>query len=60
MLKNYLRIAFRNLKKNVVFSFINITGLTLGITSALLIFSFVKFELSVDAFHKDPQNIYHE
>jgi len=58
MLKNYLIIAYRNIKKHSVFSYINIFGLTLGIACALLIFSFVKYELSIDSFHKDPQNIY--
>jgi len=58
MLKNYLKIAFRNIKKHFGFSFINIFGLTLGIACALLIFSFVKYELSIDSFHKDSQTIY--
>jgi len=58
MFKNYIKIVFRGLKKNVVFSFINISGLTLGITCALLIFSFVKYELSVDSFHNEVENIY--
>jgi predicted permease len=58
MILSYLKIAFRNIKKHFVFSFINILGLTIGITCALLIFSFVKYELSIDSFHKDPGTIY--
>ncbi|HTQ65367.1 MAG TPA: ABC transporter permease [Puia sp.] len=58
MLKNYLRIAFRNLWKHRVFSFINILGLTVGMTAFFLIFSYVKFELSYDSFHSKADRIY--
>ena len=58
MLKNYFRIAWRNLMKNKVFSFINIIGLTIGITSFLLIALYVFDELTFDRFHKNADNIY--
>ena len=58
MFKNYLKIAVRNLRKNIGFSFINIFGLAIGIACSLLIFLFVKNELSYDAFHKNSHNIY--
>jgi putative ABC transport system permease protein len=58
MLKNYLKIAWRNLMKNKVFSFINITGLTIGITVCLMIFLFIMNEFSVDRFHKNANLIY--
>lgn len=58
MLKNYIKVALRNLWKNLGFSFINIFGLAIGIACSLLIFLFVKDELSYDKFHKDPGNIY--
>ena len=58
MFNNYVKITYRNTKKHAVFSSINILGLTLGIACALLIFSFVKYELSIDSFHKDPQTIF--
>jgi putative ABC transport system permease protein len=58
MLKNYLKIAFRNLLKNKGFSFINIFGLAIGITCCLLIMLFVQDELSYDRFHKNSDNIY--
>ena len=58
MLKNYLKIAWRNLMKNKVFSFINITGLTIGITVCLMIFLFIMNEFSVDRFHKNKDLIY--
>ncbi|MGN6532659.1 MAG: ABC transporter permease [Ginsengibacter sp.] len=58
MLKNYFKIAFRNLWKNKVFSFINIMGLTVGMTACFLIFLYVKFELSYDSFHTKADRIY--
>jgi putative ABC transport system permease protein len=58
MLKSYLKIAWRNLMKNKVFSFINITGLTIGITVCMMIFLFIMNEFSVDNFHKNGDLIY--
>lgn len=58
MLKNYFKIAFRNLWKNKAFSAINISGLALGLTCSILIFLWVKDEYSVDAFHKNRNRIY--
>ncbi len=58
MIKNYFKIAFRNLWKNKVFSFINIMGLTVGMTACFLIFLYVKFELSYDSFHTKADHIY--
>ncbi|HEU5052167.1 MAG TPA: ABC transporter permease, partial [Hanamia sp.] len=58
MVKNYFKIAFRNLWKNKVFSFINLMGLTVGMTACFLIFLYVKFELSYDAFNTKADRIY--
>lgn len=58
MLKNYLKIALRNLWKHKVFSFINITGLAVGMTACFLIFLYVHFELSYDTFHSKADRIY--
>jgi putative ABC transport system permease protein len=58
MLKNYFKIAFRNLWRHRVFSFINIMGLTVGMTACLLIFLYVRFELSYDKFHSKADRIY--
>ncbi|MFC1726565.1 ABC transporter permease [candidate division KSB1 bacterium] len=58
MLKNYLKIAFRNIKKQKTYSFINIFGLAGGIACCLLIFLFVRFELSYDKFHKNADRTY--
>jgi len=58
MLRNYLKIAFRNLSKNKAFSIINIAGLALGLTCCLLITMYVVDELSYDKFHENAENIY--
>jgi len=58
MLSNYLKIAFRNLKKTKLFSLINILGLSIGISSCLLIWHYVNFEKSYDQFHPDSDRIY--
>lgn len=58
MLKNYFKIAFRNLWRHRIFSFINIMGLTVGMTACLLIFLYVRFELSYDRFHSKAERIY--
>ena len=58
MFKNYLKIAWRNLMKNKVFSFINILGLTIGITVCMMIYLFIINEFSVDKFHQNGKNIY--
>ncbi|MDP3473862.1 MAG: ABC transporter permease, partial [Algoriphagus sp.] len=50
MFKNYLKIAYRNLVKNKVYSAINIFGLTLGFVCCILIMLYVKNELSYDKF----------
>lgn len=56
MIRNYLKIAFRNLFRNKVYSFINIAGLAMGIAAFLLILEYVSFEKSINQFHKDlPQ-----
>ena len=58
MLRNYFRIAFRNLMKHKTFSFINILGLTIGIAVCMMIFLFIMNEFNVDNFHKDGDRIY--
>lgn len=58
MLKNYLKIAVRNLFKHKLYSFINIFGLSIGITCCLLIFLFVKHELSFNDFQQNSENIF--
>lgn len=58
MIKNYLKIAFRNLWRHRGFSFINILGLAVGMTAFFLIFLYVSLELSYDSFHKKAERIY--
>ena len=58
MLKNYFKTAWRNLMKSKVFSFINILGLTIGITVCMMIYLFIMNEFSVDNFHKNGDHIY--
>ena len=58
MLKNYFKIALRNLWKNKTYSFINILGLTLGLVCFLLIALYVFDELTYDGFHKKASDIY--
>lgn len=57
MIKNYLKIAFRNLAKNKVSSFINIGGLAVGMAVAILIGLWVYDELSFDKYHKNYDRI---
>ena len=52
MWKNYLKIAYRNLQKNKIFSLINILGLAIGMAACLLILQYVSFELSYDDFRR--------
>lgn len=58
MLKNYLSVLVRNLQKNPVYSFINISGLAIGITCSLLILLWVFDELSYDRFHPKSDRLY--
>ena len=58
MLKNYLKIAVRNLKRYKGYSLINIAGLALGLSCFLLIMLYVRFELSYDTFHENRARIY--
>lgn len=58
MFSNYLKIAFRNLLRNKAFSFINISGLVLGMASAMLILLWVQYEISYDRFHHNPERLY--
>lgn len=58
MLKNYLTVALRNIKKNVGFSFINLTGLAVGLACCILIILWVQDELSYDRFHANKNQLY--
>ncbi|TMI87518.1 MAG: FtsX-like permease family protein [Bacteroidetes bacterium] len=58
MIKNYLKVAWRNLVKNKVFSFINIFGLSVGLTCCMLITVYIYNELSYDKYHKNINGLY--
>jgi len=58
MLKNYLKVALRNLSRTKIFSLINITGLAIGMAGTLMILMYVTNELSYENFHKNRKQIY--
>jgi putative ABC transport system permease protein len=58
MFKNYLKITWRNLAKQKIYSTINISGLAVGLAGAILTFLFVQHELSYDRFHINTDNLY--
>lgn len=58
MLKNYLKIAWRSLSRSKWVGAINILGLTIGITAALLLFVVIEYELSYDTYQKNYNHIY--
>jgi putative ABC transport system permease protein len=58
MIKNFFKIAWRNLLRNKGFSFINISGLAVGMAAAVLILLWIQHELSYDQFHEKKARIY--
>jgi putative ABC transport system permease protein len=58
MIKNYFKIAFRNLSRNKAFSFINIFGLAVGLATCLLIMLYIFDESRYDKHHKDGDRIF--
>ena len=58
MIKNYIKIAFRNFWRNKLTSFINLVGLSLGLAACILITMYVSHEKSYDSFHKDSKRIF--
>jgi len=58
MIKSYFKIAFRNLQRNKIYSFINVFGLSMGLACSMLILLYLRDETSFDKFHKNVNNIY--
>jgi putative ABC transport system permease protein len=58
MLKNYFRMAWRNLMKNKIFSFINCIGLSIGLTCCMLIVLYLYHQLSYDTYHSNIKRLY--
>src|SRR5690606_3328797 len=58
MFRNYLKIAWRTIWKNKVFSMINVIGLSIGLSSAFVVGAIVYYDMTFDKFHADGQRIY--
>src|SRR3954469_9033480 len=58
MIRNYLKIALRHIRKNKGFSLLNILGLSLGLTCAILILIWIQDEVSYNKFHKKYDVLY--
>ena len=58
MWRNFFTVAFRNISNNKVFTLINVSGLAIGLASAILIMLFIFKELSFDRFNVNKQRIY--
>jgi len=58
MIQNYLKIAFRNIKRHKGYSILNISGLTIGFACFIFIFLFIRYELSFDQQHTNADRIY--
>jgi putative ABC transport system permease protein len=58
MFSNHIKVAWRNIKRNKLFSFINVVGLTSGLTCFLLIALYIVDEITFDSFHKSAADIY--
>lgn len=59
MIRNYIKVAFRNIARHKSFSFLNVFGLAIGIAACLLLFMVVKYEMSYDQFLPGHENVYH-
>src|ERR1700743_1760740 len=58
MIKNYFKIAFRGFWRHKLFTLINVIGLSIGISAALVIYLIVHYDFTFDKFHKDGDRIY--
>ncbi len=58
MFSHYLKITLRNIARQKGYAFINITGLAIGLVCAILIFIWIRDEVSVDKFHDNVENLY--
>jgi len=58
MIKNYIKVAFRNFQRQAAFTALNVIGLTVGMAASLLILQYVKYEKSFDTFHSRSEDIY--
>ena len=58
MIKNFIKTAWRNLKGNKIFSFINVFGLSVGLTGCMLISAYLYQELTYDTYPVNSKQIY--
>src|ERR1700754_1069209 len=58
MIKNYFKVAFRNIIRHKAYSAINISGLAIGMACSILILLWVRNELSYDRFHTNANQVY--
>ena len=58
MLQNYIKVAFRNLRRNKLYAGLNILGLSIGLGSFFIIYLFLQNELAYDQFHEKKDRIY--
>ena len=58
MIKNYFKVALRNIKKIKFYSFVNILGLAIGLACCFLIFLYAQYEFGYDRFHENADQIY--
>ncbi|HEY4324263.1 MAG TPA: ABC transporter permease [Mucilaginibacter sp.] len=58
MIKNYLKVAWRNIYRNKVYTAVNVFGLALGICACIVIYLITSYEFSFDNFHPDKERIY--
>ena len=58
MLKHFLKITFSSIRENVINTLITLFGLSIGLTCTIIIALWVKYELSYDRFHENPQDLY--
>src|ERR1700753_804676 len=58
MIRNYFKVAFRNFRRHKLFTLINIVGLSIGISAAVVIYLIAHFDLTFDKFYPDGDRIY--
>lgn len=58
MFRNYLKVALRTVKRQKIYSFINILGLAIGIACCLMIYLYISFEMDYDKFYPDSSHIF--
>ena len=58
MIRNYFKIALRNIKRYSTFSILNISGMAIGMACAILLLLWVQYEFSYDRFHENADSLF--